>query len=277
MVIQARAPASTSNLGPGFDTLGAALSIGLTVTLVDGTPLLEPGLVERAIGLASGRPLEGLVQVDTDIPIARGLGSSGACIAAGLLIGCALASREPDPHELLRLGLPLEGHPDNLAAALFGGFTVALPSGDVLRLEPSASVRPFILVPHERLSTAEARGVLPESVPRGDAVSNVANTAGLVAMLTGVAKPTRERLLSCTEDRIHQPYRAPLMQRTADAVAALRAEGVAAAVSGAGPSVLCLVITGDEDSVRGAAGTLNGWELMELDWNARGAYIEEGE
>jgi homoserine kinase len=105
-------------------------------------------------------------------------------------------------------------------------------------------------------------------------VANIARAAGLVAVLTGAVEATAERLLQCTEDLIHQPYRAPLMQRTARAVADLRAAGVPAAVSGAGPSVLCLVVRGEEDSVREKAGTLSGWQLMELDWDTRGAHIE---
>jgi homoserine kinase len=129
-------------------------------------------------------------------------------------------------------------------------------------------------VPDERLSTAEARGALPDQVPRDDAVANISRTAGLVAVLTGAVEATPERLLACTEDRIHQPYRASLMPRTSDVVAALREAGIPAAVSGAGPSVLCLVAAGHEDSVREASGTLDGWKLLELDWDSRGAYIE---
>lgn len=275
MAIKARAPASTSNLGPGFDCVGAALSIGLEVTLTDARPG-KPGLVDRAVQAVTGRPLDGSLQISSDIPVARGLGSSGACVAAGLLIGCALEGTTPDAGELLRLGTPIEGHPDNLAAALFGGVTVALPGGDVMRIDPSASVRPLILVPDERLSTAEARGVLPEEVPRGDAVANIANASGLIAMLTGAVEATRQRLHACTADALHQPYRAPLMPKTAEALKTLRAEGIAAAVSGAGPSIVCLVVAGDEDSVTQAAGSLQEWQLLDVRWDATGAYVTEG-
>jgi homoserine kinase len=273
LVIKAHAPASTSNLGPGFDCLGGALDLGLVATLTDA-PASDNGLVGRAVEAVTGHKLDQAIEIESGIPVARGLGSSGACVAAGLLIGCALASRTPDPDELMRIGTPIEGHPDNLAAALFGGLTIALPSGVVFALPPSASVRPFILLPHERLSTEEARRALPDAVPLGDAVANIAAVSGLIALLTGATEPTRDRLFACTQDRIHQPYRAPLMERTAAAVEALRDAGLPAVVSGAGPSVLCLVTRDDEDSVRGTAGTLEGWQLMELNWDTRGAYIE---
>jgi homoserine kinase len=274
-LVTVRAPASTSNIGPGFDCLGAAVSIGLEVRFTAGSAARSPGLVERAAELVLGRPLEGAVEISSDIPSARGLGSSAACVAAGLLIGCTLAGREPDAGELLALGTPLEGHPDNLAAALYGGITLVLPGGVVQRLEPSASVRPLIVVPHERLATAEARAVLPETVPLRDAVANTARTAGLVTLLTGVVEPTRERLLACTEDLLHQPYRAPLMPKTADALRRLREAGVPAAVSGAGPSIVCLVGDGEQDSTREAVGILEGWQLLDLDWETRGAYARE--
>jgi homoserine kinase len=273
VVITARAPASTSNLGPGFDSLGAALTVGLEARITDAPASSASGLVERAVEAVTGRAPENAIEVRSDIPVARGLGSSGACVAAGLLLGCALAGREPDPAELLRLGTPLEGHPDNLAAALYGGLTIALAGGGVLRCEPEASVRPFILLPHERLSTAEARGVLPEQVPRADAVANISLASGLVAVLTGAVAPTRSNLFTCTADAIHQPYRAPLMPKTADALKMLRDREIPAAVSGAGPSIVCLVVGGDEDSVRQAAGSLKGWQLMELDWDTTGAHI----
>jgi homoserine kinase len=274
-LVTVRAPASTSNIGPGFDCLGAAVSIGLEVRFSAGAASSSTGLVERAAELVLGGPPEGGVEITSDIPVARGLGSSAACVAAGLLIGCAIAGREPDPAELLAIGTPLEGHPDNLAAALYGGVTLVLPGGVVQRLDPSPSVRPLIVVPHERLATAEARAVLPETVPLGDAVANAARTAGLVMLLTGAVEPTRERLLACTEDLLHQPYRAPLMPKTADALHRLREAGIPAAVSGAGPSIVCLVGDGEHDSTREAVGILEGWHALDLEWETHGAHVLE--
>lgn len=273
--MKVRAPASTANLGPGFDCLGAALSIALEVDS-DGPDEL-PKIVRRAIRAGSrDDDANANGSIRSDIPSARGLGSSAACVAAGLALGCLRAGRDLDRAELLGLGTPIEGHPDNLAAALYGGITLVLPDGSVMRFEPSGGVRPSILVPRESLSTKEARKALPDDVPRADAIANVARASGLLSMLTGAAQPTPETLLECTEDRIHQPYRAPLMARTFEAIAALRRRGIAAAVSGAGPSVVCLVIRGAEDDVRQAAATLDGWTLLDCDWDLEGTVVVEG-
>jgi homoserine kinase len=286
-LVTVRAPASTSNLGPGFDCFGAALSIGLELTARESeteswevsTPAPEPPsmnvVLTAAAAVAGDLPtLSG--QMQSAIPIGAGLGSSAAAIAAGLLLGCAIAREDPDPAKLLALGTPIEGHPDNLAAALYGGLTLALPDGDVLVFELAASVRPLILLPHERMATKQARGVLGREIPRADAVANIARASGLLAVLNGAAVPTRERLLACTEDLIHQPQRGPLMPRTQEVLRRLRAEGIPAAISGAGPALICLVVTGEEDSTRDAVGNLEGWELLEIDWDTRGAHIVEG-
>jgi homoserine kinase len=229
--------------------------------------------VRRAVAAVSSEQSDVHGVIDSQIPTARGLGSSAACVAAGLLIGAATSGRDMDRAELLRLGTPIEGHPDNLAPALLGGITLCLPNGSAIRYEPAGGVRPLILVPGESLSTKEARKVLPDEIPRADAIANAARTAGLVSMLTGAAESTPERLLECTEDRIHQPYRAPLMQRTASAIQTLRGRGIAAAVSGAGPSVVCLVLRGSEATVRDVASGLDGWRLLDVDWDLEGARI----
>lgn len=272
--MKVRAPASTANLGPGFDCLGAALTVSLEIDTSAKDEL--PKLVRRAIAAGAGeQTAETHGAIASDIPTARGLGSSAACVAAGLLIGAVTAGRDVDRAELVRLGTPIEGHPDNLAPALFGGITLCLPDGSVIRYEPSEAVRPLILVPGESLKTKEARKVLPDVVPRADAIANAARTAGLVSVLTGAAEVTPERLLECTEDRLHQPYRAPLMERTASAIAALREQGVAAAVSGAGPSVVCLVLRGAEGVVSEAVASFDGWRLLAADWDLKGAAVVE--
>ena len=271
--MKVRAPATTANLGPGFDCLGAALTVSLEIDTSAGEQL--PKLVRRAIAASGGELTAANGTISSDIPTARGLGSSAACVAAGLLIGAATSGRDIDRGELLRLGTPIEGHPDNLAPALLGGITLCLPDGSAIRYEPSGGVRPMILVPGESLATKQARKVLPDEIPRADAIANAARTAGLLSMLTGAAEATPERLLECTQDRLHQPYRAPLMPRTADAISALRERGVAAAVSGAGPSVVCLVLRGAENAVRDAAAPMDGWKLLDVDWDLEGARIVE--
>ena len=267
------APASTANLGPGFDCIGAALTCSLVVTVRDGDP--DPGaLVYRAAERVLGQVPRCTLDIESSIPIARGLGSSAAVTAGGLLAGCALAGREPDLEELLALGTPLEGHPDNLAAALYGGVTLAV-GATVARFEPAASVRPLILVPREQLATNEARRVLPDQVPREDAVWNLGRSSVLVAVLSGVVDATHRLLLEATDDRIHQPYRMGLMPNTGAMIRELRERGIAAALSGAGPSVVCLVMRGEEDRVTGLSAELDGWELLDLDWDRKGARIIE--
>lgn len=248
---------------------------GFQIEVPEGNPP-PPDLLLRAAEAVAGElpPLEGTVR--SDIPLEAGLGSSAAAIAAGLLLGCALTDRAPDPDELLQLGASIEGHPDNLAAVLYGGLVVVVPVAgglDVLAFPPTSSVRPLILLPRDRLSTAEARRVLPEQVPLADAVSNSARTTGLVALLSGVVSPSSDRLWTYTQDLLHQPYRAPLMRQTAEAIERLRSSGVPAAVSGAGPAVVCLVVRGDESGTRQIAEELEGWELIETDWNTEGARI----
>jgi homoserine kinase len=272
--VRVRAPATTANLGPGFDCLGAALSISLDIDTEAPDEL--PRIVRRAIREgARAETADAKGAIVSDIPRARGLGSSAACVAAGLLLGAAQAGREVDRAELLRVGTPIEGHPDNLAAALFGGITLALPNRSVMRYEPSGGVRPMILVPGSTLATKEARKALPDHVARDDAIANVARAGGLLTMLTGAATPARETLLECTEDRIHQPYRAELMPETFEVIGTLRERGIAAAVSGAGPSVVCLVLRGAEQEVREAAASMDGWTLLECDWDLEGARIME--
>ncbi len=292
MAIKVVAPATTANLGPGFDCIGAALSLEIEViaevTEGDGSFTFEgrdpdPGpdgqeLILRAVTAITGETPVLNLSVRSPVPMGAGLGSSAAAVAAGLLIGCAISERSPVNEELLQLGAPVEGHPDNLSAAIYGGLTVVVPvvgGLDVLPFVPTTSVRPFILLPRERLATSEARRVLPEKVPFGDAIANASRSTGLVALLSGIVSPSADRLWTYTQDHLHQPYRAPLMPATRDAIDSLRSEGVAAALSGAGPSIVCLVERGDESGIRDSMQKLDRWELLELDWNSDGARILE--
>jgi homoserine kinase len=269
--VKISAPASTANIGPGFDCLGAAVSLRLEVEASD-KPL--PELIRRAAEAVAGDVSSG-GSVHSEIPQKAGLGSSGAAIAAGMLFGCALAGKELDPAELLAIGTPLEGHPDNLAAALFGGLTAVLPSGEVMRFDPTPLVRPMVLIGQEQVPTAEARSVLPVDVPRADALANLSRTAGLLALLSGAAEPTARRLRECTEDLLHQSFRAPLMPKASRVLNSLRREGFAAALSGAGPSIVCLVVRGEEKDIRTAAAEFDDFDLLELDWSSVGARVVE--
>ncbi|MCR2813489.1 MULTISPECIES: homoserine kinase [Microbacterium] len=256
-----RVPATSANLGPGFDTLGLALSVydELTVTALpdgeldieatgegaDDIPRDASHLVVRSMAYAyeaCGRRMPGVrLRAHNVIPHGRGMGSSGAAVVAGLLAAKGLLSGDVElgPDALLRLATELEGHPDNVAPALFGGLTIAWmdPDGPQhKKLIVHRGVAPLLLVPAFTMSTSLARSLQPLQVPREDAVFNVSRSALLIAALT----QSPELLLAATEDKLHQNYRAQAMPETDRLVRALRAEGFAAVVSGAGPSVLVL-------------------------------------
>ncbi len=285
-----KVPASTSNLGPGFDCVGGALGIGLSLEFSEGESSWsyshgglgpkhdapDASLVLSAAARVLGESPSVSLRMSSDIPMGCGLGSSASAIAAGLLLGCALSDKVPDPRELLVLGTPLEGHADNLAPALFGGVTLVLPEFDgidVLRFEPDPSIVPVILLPKVSLATVEARRVLPDHVERVDAVKNIARASGLIALLSGTTPPTNALLHECTEDLLHQPYRAPLMPETTAAIEQLRAAGVPAAVSGAGPSIVCLLTRDEQDEARAQFETLHGWSVLDVGWNLEGARL----
>lgn len=259
--VAVRVPATSANLGPGFDTLGLALSVydELTVTALEpgrlefdvrgqgseDVPRDDTNLVVRAIAHTFadvGRDLPGLrLEADNVIPHGRGLGSSGAAVVSGILAAVGLLDGEVAfaDDDLLRLATELEGHPDNVAPALFGGLTIAwtTPQGPAhKKLLVHRGVAPVVFVPEFTMSTRLARSLQPLQVPREDAVFNVSRSALLIAALT----QSPELLLAATEDKLHQGYRAHAMPETDALVQALRAAGFAAVVSGAGPSVLVL-------------------------------------
>jgi homoserine kinase len=254
-------PATTANLGPGFDTLGLALSVydQLTVTASDvpgvrvevhgvgagEVPTDERNLVAQAIlrvfaEVGEEAPGLDLVARNT-IPHGRGLGSSGAAVVSGIVAAKGLLEGivDLDGDHLLGIATAMEGHPDNVAPALFGGLTIAW-TGDGgpqhKRLLPHRSVSPLVLVPEQTMSTALARSLQPTSVPHADAIFNVSRSTLLIAAL--IQSP--ELLSTATEDRLHQSYRASAMPETDRMITLLRAAGHAAVVSGAGPSILVL-------------------------------------
>lgn len=254
-------PATSANLGPGFDTLGLALSVYDTLTassfdddrlVIDVTgsgaeeiPTDASNLVVRSIAHVYadvGRRMPGLhLHAENGVPHGRGLGSSGAAVTAGILIakGLLAGDVELDDEALLRLATELEGHPDNVAPALFGGLTIAWTGErgpQHKKLLVHRGVAPLVFVPGFTMSTSLARSLQPPQVSREDAVFNVSRSALLIAALT----QSPELLLDATDDRLHQDYRGPAMPETLRLVQALRAEGFAAVVSGAGPSVLVL-------------------------------------
>jgi homoserine kinase len=304
-----RVPATSANLGPGFDALGLALALyddvevralGSAEVVVDvvgegadEVPGGDDHLVVRALRHALdhvGAPQTGLhLTCRNRIPHGRGLGSSAAAVVAGLLAARALVS-EPealDDDVVLRLATELEGHPDNAAPALLGGATVAWSDTDqagsgvhAARLPVDPTVLPIAVVPGTRLATSHARGVLPAQVPHGDA----AFQAGRSALLVEALGRRPDLLLPATEDRLHQGYRRPVMAESMALVDALRARGVAAVVSGAGPTVLVLAraageiadaattpTDADDALERVFGGAMGGWRIVHLGIDPTGA------
>lgn len=309
--VRVQVPATSANLGPGFDALGLALALydelevralgspGVTVEVVgEGAgevPDDERHLVVQALRLALdhvGAPQTGLHLVCTNrVPHGRGLGSSAAAVVAGILAarGLVADSEALSDDVALRLAHELEGHPDNAAPALLGGATVAWVEPDgprAVRLRVHEELAPVVLVPQARLATRTARGVLPATVPHTDAASQ----AGRAALLVEALARRPDLLLPATEDRLHQAYREAVMPDSLALVRALRAHGVAAVVSGAGPTVLALarrlpvgtdpsdaadaVATDADEAVRAVFGpTMGGWQVLRPGVDPDGATV----
>ncbi|BCJ60521.1 homoserine kinase [Micromonospora endophytica] len=289
--VRVRVPATSANLGPGFDALGLALALyddvaaevtadGVTVTVTgEGAgdlPVDDNHLVVRAMRATfdelGGQPPGLAVECVNRIPQARGLGSSSAAIVAGVLLARALVTGGADRLDdaaVLRLAARIEGHPDNVAPCLLGGFTVAWtePAGaQAVSLPVADGVHPTVLIPAERGLTAVARAALPASVPHGDA----AFTAGRAALLVHALTTQPALLLPATLDRLHQHYRAPGMPETAALVERLRGAAVAAVVSGAGPTVLAL-----SELPEGFDPGTN-WQVLRLAIDVPGAQVGQG-
>ncbi|MEZ0065971.1 homoserine kinase [Streptacidiphilus sp. MAP12-20] len=299
--VRVRVPATSANLGPGFDSFGLALGLyddlvvrvaegGLHVDIAgEGADTLardERHLVVRAMRATferlGGQPRGLEVVCANRIPHGRGLGSSSAAICAGIMAARAVTvggTEQLDQAATLALASEIEGHPDNVAACLLGGFTIAWTDGldgegvapgagaHAVTLAPNPDVVPVVFVPADPVLTEVARGLLPATVPHADAAANVGRAALLVEALT--RRP--ELLLPATEDRLHQDYRTPAMPQSAALVGALRAEGVAAVISGAGPTVLALTDESTADKVLGFAG--EGWAAHRLALDTEGAVV----
>lgn len=259
--VTVRVPASTANLGSGFDALGMALGLydQVSVTVTEGETTVdvtgegagEVALDEshlvlralRAVCAALDVPLPGVaLRCRNVIPHSRGLGSSAAAIVAGIAAGYGLAGR-PIDEDALHLAAEFEGHADNVAASLCGGLALAWSEGSryrAVRLEPHASLAPVVLIPDTYSSTSVTRGLLPDRVPHADA----AFAAGRCALAVQAFTTRPDLLLVATEDRLHQDYRESAWPQTMRMVRELRENGVAATVSGAGPTVFAATTDG---------------------------------
>jgi len=232
--VRVRAPATTANLGPGFDCVAVALDLWNELELRQGQE--EPDRSHLGVrAFAQLAPPDGwdFGWVDR-IPRERGLGSSAAVIALGLVAAARVLGDEPDPKQLLAAGVELEGHPDNLAAALVGGVCLTW-SGRIARIAEDAPAVPIALVPEETVSTAGARAALPSSVPHEDA----AFTAGRAALLgAALAAGSQELFAAALDDRLHEPYRAATAPLLAAVRERLPAGALGATLSGSGPTVI---------------------------------------
>ncbi len=296
--VRVRVPATSANLGPGFDAFGLSLGLyddvvvrvadyGLHVDIAgEGADTLardEKHLVVRALRTAfdvlGGQPRGLEVVCANRVPHGRGLGSSSAAICAGIIAARAVTiggQERLGESALLELATEMEGHPDNVAACLLGGFTLAWTEAGAaraIRMDPAPSVVPVVFVPANPVLTETARGLLPRTVPHVDAAANAGRAALLVEALT--RRP--ELLLAATEDRLHQEYRLPAMPESVALVNRLRADGVPAVISGAGPTVLALTEEGDGREGRRRRGTgLGGQPADARPDGRRGAPAQRG-
>lgn len=297
--IQVQVPATSANLGPGFDSFGLAFGLydryvaqvlddgGLDIDVTgegsDEVPRTDKNLLVKAMykgfDFLGGRPKGLAVRALNVIPHGRGLGSSAAAIIGGLILARSLVltgSEKMSDEVLLSLANEMEGHPDNVAAALYGGATVAwqeeLPtkiSAHAIHLPVDPRIRAIAFIPAASLATKKARAMLPEAIPFADAQRNSTNTAILMQALT--LRP--DLLWRATEDFLHQKYRQEVMPASFALVTKLRAAGVAAFISGAGPTVLALHTSGQEEieQLMRAGGAK--FEAQNLEIASRGASL----
>ena len=260
--VRVRAPATSANLGAGFDCLGLALELYLDLTVEEGegegleiaatgegnesVPLDERNAVYQGVMQAYVRagktPGRLRLAIDSQIPLASGLGSSSAALVAGLTAGAELCGMGLDREEVLRQGVVVEEHPDNVASCVLGGIVIAALDGEEVawaRVEPPRDLAAVVAVPDFPLPTSKSRSVLPERIERRDAIFN----AGRVGLLVAALQQGDYSLLRIgMQDRLHQPYRTGLVPGMEAVLAATTEAGaLGAALSGAGPTALALV------------------------------------
>ncbi|MGE5417420.1 MAG: homoserine kinase [Acidobacteriota bacterium] len=262
-MIKIRVPATSANLGPGFDTLGLALPLFLelkvkpadegiqvhfsgegdnAITVNAGDNLIVSTMIDT-LAMLGHRPGGLLLEITNNIPLARGLGSSAAAITAGILAANELAGGPLGEQDLLNLATSLEGHPDNIVPALVGGFTISLTEGDTVfyrRLEPPDGLDVVVAIPDFELHTETARAVRPKEYISQDVVYNLQRACFLVASL---ASGKLDNLETAMGDMVHQPYRQSLIPGFGDVIKdALASGALGVALSGAGPSILALTM-----------------------------------
>lgn len=288
-MVNLRVPASSANLGPGFDCLSVALSLYADIRFdereegfsITGCPLgmeKEDNLIYQSYLYAVkifGVAAHGLrIHVQSDIPVARGLGSSAACVLAGIKGAAMLHQVKLSEEDLLRLACDIEGHPDNAAAALHGGFRLSVVEEGSIIIETIAAnsaLRLMALIPDFSLSTRQARNVLKDIVPLKDAVFNLSRTVLLVKALE---RGDMDLLLFSCQDRLHQPYRFPLIPDGASLAGKMEEIGIACCISGAGPSLLCMYFDDSRKlEIKSVCESFAHWHARELNIDTHGLSI----
>jgi homoserine kinase len=282
MSVSVKVPATTANLGAGFDCIGAALSLynQFTFTLAEGLQITAQGAEADRVDLSSQnlayqafikvfdrlqRPTPGIkLEIDLEVPLARGLGSSATAIVGGLLGGNGIAGFPLSPAEIMEMAIAMEGHPDNVVPALIGGCRLAASYGEkweICDLPWHSTIVPVVAIPNFELSTTEARQVLPSTYSRADAVFNISHLALLMRGLeTGNGQWVKAGLV----DRIHQPYRQKLIKGYTEVEQASVAAGAyGMVISGAGPTLLALV---DESRASQVVQAMSeAWQIMGIE------------
>ncbi len=284
-----RVPASSANLGPGYDAMAAAVSLHLELEVEEaGEFSLDPGGLDVSTGrdnlvvraFESLHPADGIAfRLRSEIPLARGLGSSAAAIVAGLFAADHLFELALSKEEMLGRATELEGHPDNVAAAIYGGFVVCGADAEgaplAARFDPPEGLEGIVVIPPEEVSTKRAREAIPAEVPLADAVANVSAAALLVL---GLRSADLDLVSGGLHDAIHQPRRRGLYPRSMEIVdAAAELGALGATISGAGPTVLVWTTWQDAGNVSAALERrCAGWaEVRRLPFTPLGADVPE--
>lgn len=284
-----RVPASSANLGPGYDVLAAAVSLFLELEVEEaGEFSFDTGGLEVSDGrdnlvvraFESLHPADGIVfRLRSEIPLARGLGSSAAAIVAGLFAADHLFELALSKEEMLARASEIEGHPDNVAAAIYGGFVICGPGEDgapsVARFTPPGGLEGIVVIPAEEVSTERARQAIPTEIPLADAVANVSAASRLVL---GLQTADLDLIAAGLTDRIHQEHRRDLYPRSMELVDAARDLGaLGATISGAGPAVLIWTTWQDAGKVTEALEfRCDGWAVVQrLPFSPLGADVPE--